>query len=265
MESQSSRNTTWLIFSFREVQTFKCGTTHWDHFWECLIEWLLVFEFLHNPKLWNENESRTFSRNRIKPLKSFVDSIFQFFSFLLFVTKNYNISDFLHFLNQREKLFLHLMNPDFRSTTSELCYNYISRRRSYTRKFIALYVNEKVIFKLVDERSPRFVVFPNSLFFRFDSKNVDFAGYSIPHPSENKMNLRIQTTSKGRIWQIFFGFFSKDNCELFSPFVKINLLLKRWRIPFETSTVCVLMSSLHFVKKFVNSKNKILSVLSPNK
>jgi DNA-directed RNA polymerase I and III subunit RPAC2 len=27
------------------------------------------------------------------------------------------------------------------------------------------------------------------------NKNVEFAGYSIPHPSGNEMNLRIQTTS----------------------------------------------------------------------
>lgn len=28
------------------------------------------------------------------------------------------------------------------------------------------------------------------------SSNVDFAGYSIPHPSVNKLNMRIQTTGK---------------------------------------------------------------------
>jgi DNA-directed RNA polymerase I and III subunit RPAC2 len=29
-----------------------------------------------------------------------------------------------------------------------------------------------------------------------DSSQVDFCGYSIPHPSEAKMNVRIQTTGK---------------------------------------------------------------------
>lgn len=28
------------------------------------------------------------------------------------------------------------------------------------------------------------------------SRDVDFCGYSIPHPSEAKMNVRIQTTGK---------------------------------------------------------------------
>jgi DNA-directed RNA polymerase I and III subunit RPAC2 len=36
----------------------------------------------------------------------------------------------------------------------------------------------------------------NSLrYMLMKNKNVEFAGYSIPHPSGNEMNLRIQTTS----------------------------------------------------------------------
>ena len=33
-----------------------------------------------------------------------------------------------------------------------------------------------------------------------DSPDVEFCGYSIPHPSETKMNLRIQTYGK---WSVF--------------------------------------------------------------
>lgn len=31
------------------------------------------------------------------------------------------------------------------------------------------------------------------------NKEVDFCGYSVPHPSEPKMNLRLQTTGKGDV------------------------------------------------------------------
>lgn len=38
------------------------------------------------------------------------------------------------------------------------------------------------------------VVLLESRILTFYSPQVEFCGYTIPHPSENKMNLRIQTT-----------------------------------------------------------------------
>ncbi len=37
--------------------------------------------------------------------------------------------------------------------------------------------------------------------------DVEFCGYSIPHPSENKLNLRLQTIGFLMIFHCFFSFF----------------------------------------------------------
>jgi len=54
-----------------------------------------------------------------------------------------------------------------------------SGRRPHPRKCVALYNHEKVRHRI----TPKLICSPD----------VEFCGYSIPHPSEAKMNLRIQT------------------------------------------------------------------------
>jgi hypothetical protein len=64
----------------------------------------------------------------------------------------------------------------------------IRERGPYTRKCTTIYDHEEVCHQL------RVLLLPYVL--TVSSPDVEFCGYSIPHPSEEVMNLRIQTWGK---------------------------------------------------------------------
>lgn len=90
-------------------------------------------------------------------------------------------------------------------------------RRSYIGKRIALYYHAKVRTSIViiilaihrpwesDNEVSFLVLTPNSA---HTSPEVELCGYSIPHPSEAKMNIRIQTYGS----LLFIGTFEYSQC-----------------------------------------------------